>query len=76
MTTKEKRVRIPCFLLPFWWLWRLIALIVALTGRLVAVVLGSALMLVGFILCITLLGLPIGIPMIVMGLLLVLRGIF
>ena len=61
---------------PFIWLWNLIASIVMLTGRLVAVVLGLALMLVGVILTITVVGALGGIPLFIIGLLLVVRGLW
>jgi hypothetical protein len=61
---------------PFLGLWRLIARIVGLTGRLVAVVLGLALMIVGVVLSVTIIGAVAGVPLAVVGLLLVLKGIF
>jgi hypothetical protein len=73
-TNKERRV--PILLWPFWAIWRLLALILGLTGRLVAAVLGLVLMIVGLILTITILAAPIGIPLIIFGFLLILRGFF
>jgi hypothetical protein len=61
---------------PFAWLWNLIAYIVMLTGRMVAVVLGLALMLVGGILTITVVGAIGGIPLLIIGILLVVRGLW
>jgi hypothetical protein len=61
---------------PFVWLWNLIAYIVTLTGRLVAVILGLALMLVGVILTITVVGAIVGIPLLIIGVLLVVRGLW
>ncbi|OGO65122.1 MAG: hypothetical protein A2029_17245 [Chloroflexi bacterium RBG_19FT_COMBO_47_9] len=61
---------------PFAWLWNLIAYIVKLTGRMLAVVLGLALMLVGFILTITVVGAIGGIPLFIIGLLLIVRGLW
>ena len=61
---------------PFVALWRLIAMIVEFTGRLVAVVLGAALMIVGIIVSLTIIGAVVGIPLAILGLLLVLRGLF
>jgi len=71
----EKR-KVPLLLWPFWALWRLLAFIIGLTGRLVAIVLGFALMIVGAILIVTIVALPIGIPVVIFGFLLLLRGIF
>jgi len=65
-----------CLLWPFAALWRLITAIVVLTGRLVAVVLGLGLIVVGVVLCLTGIGAIIGVPLIALGLLLVGRGLF
>jgi hypothetical protein len=76
---KMKRMKskpAPWYLWPFLGLWRLIARIVGLTGRLVAVVLGLALMIVGVVLSVTIIGAVAGVPLAVVGLLLVLKGIF
>jgi hypothetical protein len=61
---------------PFVWLWNLIAYIVMLTGRLVAVILGLVLMFVGVILTITVVGAIAGIPLLIIGVLLVVRGLW
>jgi hypothetical protein len=71
----EKR-KVPLLLWPFWALWRLLAFIIGLTGRLVAIVLGFALMIIGAILIVTIVALPIGVPVVIFGFLLVIRGIF
>jgi hypothetical protein len=67
---------IPWYLAPFWAIWKLVEFIVVFTGRLVAVVLGGVLMLVGFIVSLTVIGALIGIPLFIIGILLVLRGLF
>lgn len=61
---------------PFRALWHLLAMIVRLTGRLVAVVLGAVLMLLGVLVSLTIVGAIIGIPLAVIGLLIILRGLF
>jgi hypothetical protein len=71
---EEKRT--PWFLWPFVALWRLLALILGLTGRLVAGVVGLVLMIVGLVLRVTLIAAPVGIPLAVVGVLLLLRSIF
>jgi len=68
--------RTPWIWWPFVALWRLIALIVEFTGRIVAVVLGAVLMIVGIIVSLTIIGAVVGIPLAILGLLLVLRGLF
>ena len=63
-----------------WWpliaLWRLLATIVELTGRFVAIVLGLVLMLAGFLVSLTIIGAIVGIPLIIIGFMLAIRGIF
>ncbi len=47
-----------------------------LTGRVVAVILGFVLMLAGLIVSVTVVGLIVGVPMILLGVILVIRGLF
>ena len=74
MPDDEKRV--PWYLWPFWAIWRLISWIVQVTGRVIAVILGFLLMIVGVIISLTVIGLIIGVPLILIGILLVIRGLF
>lgn len=73
MTNKQG---IPWYLWPFAALWRLIATIVALTGRFVAMVLGLVFIIVGVVVSLTVIGAIVGIPMTIVGVLLFLRGVF
>lgn len=57
-------------------MWRLVSWIVIFAGRLVAVLLGFLLMLAGFLVSLTVIGALIGIPLFIVGLLLVFRGLF
>ena len=66
----------PWYLWPFVALWRLVTGILALTGRLVAVILGLVFVLVGAVLSATVVGAIIGVPFILFGGLLVIRGLF
>jgi hypothetical protein len=66
----------PWYLWPFVALWELLAGIIKLTGRLVAAILGLVLMIVGVILCLTVIGAILGIPLLIFGFLLVIRGFF
>ena len=63
-----------------WWpvvaLWRLVTTILELTGRFVAMVLGLVLMLAGALVSLTIVGAIVGIPLFIIGFMLVLRGIF
>lgn len=67
--------RTPWFLWPFVALWDLLTWILGLTGRLIAAVLGLALMIVGLVLTVTLIAAPVGIPFVILGLLLMVRSI-
>lgn len=66
----------PWFLWPFTAVWRLLTWILELTGRLVVVILGIVLILVGTVLSLTVIGAAVGVPIGVFGVLLVLRGLF
>ncbi len=72
----ETKPNVPWYIWPFVTLWKLIAGIVTLTGRLVAVILGLVLMLVGILVSLTVVGAIVGIPLAIVGFLLVLRGLF
>jgi len=74
--TSETKKHIPWYLWPFAALWKLLAVIVEMTGRFVAMVLGLVLIVVGVIVSLTIVGAIIGIPLAFVGLLLLLRGIF
>jgi len=76
MESKQNERRVPLLLWPFWAIWRLLALILGLTGRLVAAILGLVLMIVGLVLTLTVVGSIVGIPLMIFGFLLILRGFF
>ena len=56
-------------------LWRLLAGIITITGRLVAILLGVVFVIVGIVLSLTIVGAILGIPLGLFGLLLVVRGL-
>lgn len=66
----------PLLAAPFVWLWQLVTFILGLTGRLLAVVLGFVLLVVGLLVTLTVIGAIVGIPMIVVGFALIVRGLF
>jgi hypothetical protein len=68
--------RVAWYFWPFVALWRLLALILGLTGRLLAIVLGIVVMILGALATLTVVGAPVGIPLMIFGFLLVIRGIF
>ena len=75
MSTQRKN-HVPWYLWPFVALWKLLAVIVEMTGRFVAMVLGIVLIIVGVIVSLTIIGAIVGVPLAIIGLLLLLRGIF
>jgi fatty acid desaturase len=75
MATHERH-HIPWYLWPFAAIWKLLAVIVEMTGRLVALILGIVLMIVGVLVSLTLVGAIVGVPLAIVGLLLFVKGIF
>ncbi len=71
-----EQTKTPWLLWPFVALWRLVTWILAMTGRLVAILLGIVCMVVGVIATLTVIGAIIGVPMFLFGVLLVFRGLF
>ncbi len=75
MSSRENR-GVSCLLWPFVAMWRLVTAIVVVTGRLLAVVAGLVLVLVGVVLSATCVGAVVGIPLMLLGLTLMVRGFF
>lgn len=67
---------VPLVFWPFKVLWEMLELIIRLTGRLVAMILGAVLVIIGAVLSITIVGATLGIPLILFGCILVMRGFF
>lgn len=74
MTTQKQHI--PWVLWPFVAIWKLLAIIVEMTGRFVAMVLGIVLILVGVLVSLTIVGAIVGVPLAIIGLLILLRGMF
>ena len=74
MTTHKRQI--PWYLWPFAAIWKLLAIIVEMTGRLVAMIIGFVLMIVGVLVSLTIVGAFVGVPLAIVGLLLFLKGIF
>ncbi|MFC1558404.1 hypothetical protein ACFL40_03515 [candidate division KSB1 bacterium] len=70
------RHRAPWIFWPIAALWDLVAFILSLTGRLIGIVIAFIFMVVGIILMFTLVGAIIGIPLFIIGFLLIVRSIF
>ena len=62
--------------MPFYAIWMLIAFIIQFTGRVAGVALSLVLMIVGIIATLTVVGAIVGIPLLIVGFLLLLRSIF
>lgn len=67
---------IPFFLWPFYAIWRFLTFVLIATGRMICAVLGVVLMIVGVLLTVTIAGAPFGIPLTVVGGLLLVRALF
>ena len=76
MKEENERSRVPLLLWPFYAIWRLLTFILELTGRLVGVILGLVLLIVGLIVSLTVIGAVIGVPLMIVGLLLIIRCLF
>jgi hypothetical protein len=72
----HERHNTPWYLWPFVALWKLLAVIVEMTGRLVAMIIGIVLMIVGVLVSLTIIGAIVGVPLAIVGLLLFVKGIF
>jgi hypothetical protein len=72
----EHRKHVPWFLYPFWLIWRLVVWIIETTGRLVGAILGLVLMIVGVVVSLTVVGLIVGVPLFIFGMMLVGRSLF
>jgi len=68
--------RIPWVLWPFVAVWRLLTMILALTGRIICAVLGLVCMAVGVTVSLSIVGAPLGVPLAAFGLLLLVRSLF
>ena len=68
--------RIPWILWPFVAVWRMLTMILALTGRIICAVLGLVFMAVGVTVSLSIVGAPLGVPLAAFGLLLLVRSLF
>jgi uncharacterized membrane protein HdeD (DUF308 family) len=72
---KERR-DVPLLLWPFYALWRLLGFVLELTGRVLGIILGLVLVIAGIVASLTVIGAVVGIPLIVLGFMLMVRGLF
>lgn len=76
MTREKESKQVPVLLWPFYAIWRLVAFILEITGRVLGVILGLVFLILGTLLSLTLVGAVLGIPLMILGMLLMLRGLF
>jgi hypothetical protein len=68
--------RVPWILWPFYAIWKLLTLILNITGRIICALLGIAMMVAGVAISMSLIGAIIGIPLASFGFLLAIRALF
>ncbi len=67
---------IPWYTWPFVMIWRLVTGALKFTGRLLGILLGLLLLIIGVALSFTVIGAIIGIPLTILGFMLIMRGLF
>ena len=67
---------IPWIFWPFVAVWRLLSMILVLTGRIICAVLGLVFMAVGVAISLSIVGAPLGVPLAGFGMLLLVRSLF
>ena len=73
---EDRERHIPVLLWPFYALWRLLTLILEITGRILCAMLGLLLMISGVTITITVVAAPLGVPLAAFGFLLLVRALF
>lgn len=73
---EQTRERTPILLLPFVLLWRLLGFVINVTSRIVCALLGLAIMIGGVALTMSVIGAPAGVPLSILGFLLLVRALF
>ena len=76
MMQPKNQSRAPIIAWPFWAIGQLIKTIFSLTGRLLGVVIGFLLLVVGLVVSLTIIGAVVGVPLAGLGALLIIRGLF
>ena len=67
---------VPILLWPFYAVWRLLTLILNITGRIICAVAGIAFMMLGGAIALSVVAAPVGIPLAAFGFLLLVRSLF
>ena len=66
----------PLLLWPFRLVFELVDWVLHFTGRLLASIIGLVIMIIGFVITLTIVGAPVGMPMMVLGLVMMIHGFF
>lgn len=74
--SRSARSSAPWIFWPIAALWDLVAFVLRLTGRLIGFAVGLVLLIVGGVLTLTIVLVPIGLPLVVVGFLMMLRSVF
>ena len=75
MSTAQGR-RVPILLWPFYLVWRMVSFVLEAVGRVACVLLGFVLLAIGITVSLTMVGIPLGVPLAAIGTLLLLRAFF
>ena len=67
---------VPWILWPFYAIWKLLTLILMITGRIICALLGIAMMVAGVAASLSVIGAVVGIPLAAFGFLLTIRALF
>lgn len=67
---------VPWLLWPFYAIWKVLTLILNITGRIICALLGLGLMVAGVAVSLSVVGAPLGIPLAAFGFLLAVRALF
>jgi len=68
--------QVPWILWPFYAVWKILTLILNITGRIICIVLGLGLMAAGVAISLSIIGAIIGVPLASFGFLLIIRALF
>ena len=72
----EQPKPIPWYAWPFVMIWRFVTGVLKFTGRVLGIILGFVLLIIGVALSLTVIGAIIGIPLAILGFMLIVRGLF
>ncbi len=75
MSEKTER-QVPWILWPFYAIWKLLTLILNITGRIICALIGIAMMIAGIAISLSVVGAVLGIPLAAFGFLLAIRALF